>query len=299
VRRVTWVLLPALCLLVVLTAGASAAAPTSAAQAAYAQGLRDARAALDAPGQADPERAARALSILRSRAPGEIEAIDSLTVSPPAMPVVRARLDNSLAGFAMSADDPNPGASRARLGSILAEPRYHPGEGPLAFFSNLVNRVIAAVANALFSPGPVQLLLLAVLVLMVGLALVFLVPGLRQPLTRARGLSGGLGASSPEVPAYFLAAERLAAEGEFAAAVRALAAGTMERVSGERSFTASPLTVREAFWRSGAGQTLRPLLRAFESSYYGHHEVTRGDYEAAAAAAAAHRESTLTEVAAA
>jgi hypothetical protein len=52
---------------------------------------------------------------------------------------------------------------------------------------------------------------------------------------------------------------------------------------------ASPLTVRETFGKSGAMPVLRPMLQAFERSYYGHRETGREDYDAAAASAVQYR----------
>ncbi|HEY8741245.1 MAG TPA: hypothetical protein VIN56_11695 [Candidatus Dormibacteraeota bacterium] len=129
----------------------------------------------------------------------------------------------------------------------------------------------------------ILILLVAGLVL---LLVALLIPALRAPLRRARrDQKSGAAGSPAALPEYFREAERLAASGDHAGAVRALAAGTMELISGQRSYTASPLTVRETFGRSGAAQALRPLLLAFERSYYGHHEATRDDYDQAAAAA--------------
>ncbi|HEV1998197.1 MAG TPA: hypothetical protein VGR61_08725 [Candidatus Dormibacteraeota bacterium] len=256
-------------------------------QSSYFQALSGARKVLDAAGLAETERAARALIILKAGAPGEDEVQQFLQAQPPDTADARARLDTNIAAFQQSARDPNPVVTEQRLRQILAQSRYHPDEGPLA----AIGRFLARVLEALFKPGQgvfsvILLLLLAGLVVLV---LVLLVPALRNPLLRRRGAPPGVAGGPDAVPEYFATADRLAAEGNFGAAVRALVAGTMELVSGERSFTASPLTVRETFGRSGAMLALRPLLQAFERSYYGHHDAGRADYEAAAAAAREYR----------
>jgi hypothetical protein len=114
------------------------------------------------------------------------------------------------------------------------------------------------------------------------------VPALRSPLLRRRSAGGRAAEGQETLSQYFQEADNLAAGGDYAGAVRALVAGTMELVTGVRSY--SPLTVRETFNRSGAVPTLRPLLLAFERSYYGHYEATRDDYAAAATAARTYRD---------
>lgn len=288
-------------LLLVGSLAAVAASPPALdpAQRGHLEALRAARSALQTPRSTDAQRAARAVAILRTGAEGELEAIRVLETTPPGVEIARVRLDTSIAGFDMAARDPDPRASATRLRNILAEPRFHPDEGPLAAVFRALNDFFRTIVQSLVHPGLVQALLLALLVVIVVLIVLFLVPALRQPMLRGRGLGGGAGAGpDAAVPEYFRTAEALAQAGDFAAAVRALAAGTMELVSGERSYTASPLTVRETFRRSGQTDVLRPLLRAFESSYYGHYETVRQDYEAAADSAAAYRSLATAGVAA-
>lgn len=253
-------------------------------QSSYRGALTRARAALEVQGLSDVQRAARALTILQGGAAGEQEAIDLLKMDPPDLPGARTRLDTSIAAFSQAAvTDPDPITTEQRLRQVLAQGRYHPDQGPLAaiarFFRDLLTSILRP-GQGLFSI--IAILLLAGLVL---LLVVLLVPALRNPLLRRQRVKAGTGLGPDGVPEYFGTAERLAKEGDFAGAVRALAAGTMELISGERSFMASPLTVRETFGRSGAVPVLRPLLQAFERSYYGHHEAGIDDYEAAAAAA--------------
>jgi hypothetical protein len=87
----------------------------------------------------------------------------------------------------------------------------------------------------------------------------------------------------------FAAGDRLAAAGDFAAALRELASAVATVLGGEAAWEGSPLTVRELYARAGLTAELRPLLRGFEDTVYGHREVTRPQYEAAAVAAAPYR----------
>ena len=250
-------------------------------QTNYLQALTDARQALVAGGLAEPERAARAITILQTRAPAELEVVQSLQAQPPDTADARSRLETNIAAFEQASTDPNPVTTEQRLRQILAQSRYHPDEGPLAAIARFIVRLV----DSLLRPGQgvLQALLLLLLAGLLGLVVILAVPSLRNPLLRRRRVPTGMADGSSGVPEYFATADRLAAEGDYGAAVRALVAGTMELISGERSFAASPLTVRETFGRSGAMQVLRPLLLAFERSYYGHHDAAEADYAAAAA----------------
>lgn len=267
-----------------------AAQPTvlDAPQQAYRDALGKARDSLDPARPGDPVLAARALDILRRDAPGEIDAIHLLQAQPPQSVPARGRLESSIAAMARAARDPNPASSRVHIREILAQPRYHPDQGPLAFIGNLLVRLL----QALLSPGAgiFGWLVILILVGLLALIVVLLVPALRAPLRRSRRGPGLSAEDRAAVPRYFRTADSLAATGDYAGAVRALVAGTMEVISGERSFTASPLTVRETFNRSGGAAFLRPLLLGFERSYYGHHQTTSDEYEEAAGAAHRYRE---------
>lgn len=265
-------------------------------QTNYLKALTDARDALDSPGAPEQARADRALAFLKTGAPGEVEAVEFLRTQLPDTVDARDRLDTSIAAFGTALNDPNPVTTEQRLRQVLAQGRYHPDQGLLADIGRFIDSVFRTLPLGHGVLSIVLVLLLAGLLIVV---VVLLVPGLRNPLLhrRSAGLPALLGPDS--VPEYFGTAERLADAGDFGAAVRALVAGTMELVSGVRSFTASPLTVRETFGRSGASQVLRPLLQAFERSYYGHHDALKADYEAAAAAARDYRELLLQRSAAA
>ncbi|MFN2464684.1 MAG: hypothetical protein ABR598_00285 [Candidatus Dormibacteria bacterium] len=264
----------------------AAAAPADTHQLAYRMSLARSREVLRAATGTDAtRRAAEAARVLHQGAPTELEAISAVEAQPPRLAEAESRVDAALRALDQVATDPDPAATNARLQGILAESRYHPDQGPLAFVRELFTRFLGWLTQpgaALFKW--ILILLVAGLTL---LAIALLVPALRGPLLRRRKDSG-LGAPAADViPEYFREAEASAARGDHGGAIRALTAGTMELISGNRSFAASPLTVRETFSRAGTGPVLRPLLLAFERSYYGHHEPTAADYLAASAAARA------------
>lgn len=274
--------------LLILAPGAAAAGTApDASQRAYRDALTTARAALTGSAPLSP-RAANALATLKRDAPGEVDAIRALNAQPPRVAEAVAYLDADTAALDRIANDPDPAASQASLQKILAESRYHSDQGPLAFLARLLSQFLGWLGQP--GAGLVKLLLLLLVLGIVALAVALLVPALRSPLVRRRNAGGRAAAGEETLPQYFRDADNLAARGDYAGAVRALAAGTMELVTGVRSYRASPLTVRETFNRSGAVPTLRPLLLAFERSYYGHHEATRDDYAVAASAAHSYRD---------
>lgn len=288
-RRLTWLAVAfALWLGAVSPGLAATATALDAQQQEYRDAMTAARDVLDPAQPADPATTRRALGILRLHAPGETDAIHLLEAQPAQTIPARARLDSSIAAMDRAVRDPHPQASQGQLSKILAQSRYHPDQGPLAFIGNLLVRFL----RWLFQPagGIIKWALILLLLGLLALIAVLLLPALRVPLRRGRedGLAGGVGDGA--VPEYFRVADGLAAKGDIAGAMRALVAGTMELISGERSFTASPLTVRETFNRSGGAQVLRPLLVGFERSYYGHHETAQQDYDQAVAAAHSYRQ---------
>ena len=89
---------------------------------------------------------------------------------------------------------------------------------------------------------------------------------------------------------FFAEADRLAATGDFLAAIQALTGGVTVRISGERAWDRSPFTVRELFARTEHLELLRPLLRSFEEASYGHRAPDRPMYAQAVEAAQRYRQ---------
>jgi len=106
---------------------------------------------------------------------------------------------------------------------------------------------------------------------------------------RSRSRGGGeralLGAVPPALSDHFGEADRLAARGDLAGAVRELALGVAAALAGDRPLGETSLTVREIFGGSPDPKALRPLLAAFEESFYGHHELDSDRLRSAEAAA--------------
>lgn len=157
---------------------------------------------------------------------------------------------------------------------------------------SLIERIIGAILNAFGSllrwlgvgnlhlnvPPWAWFALAATLIL-----LTILWP-LRTAITRGgrQASSPRPGAGTPASVDYFASADRLAASGDYAGAIRALAGGVAVRLSGERAWDHSPYTVRELFSKSENPEALRPLLRLFEETSYGQRPADESAFSSAA-----------------
>ncbi|MEA2645081.1 MAG: hypothetical protein QOE92_164, partial [Chloroflexota bacterium] len=80
----------------------------------------------------------------------------------------------------------------------------------------------------------------------------------------------------------FAEADRLAAAGDFAGAIRALTSAVATALGGVGTWETSPETVRELFRREGRLEQLRALLVPFEEAVYGRGEPDASTYQRAA-----------------
>lgn len=273
------------------------------AGADYRQAVAATYAIVSAAQPGDVQAAEQATSILKGgTGDSQPEILADLAKRPPDFKDAAARLSalgNALDHPATTGD---PTAAKAKLHDILAMQRYdalHRPPSALDRLSQWVQDRIRELLRALFGgngPGgaiPGWVLYAIGAVVLAAVAFV---------VFRAAGgnLGGDVDADVPGAPRapadYFAEADRLAAKGDRVAAIRALCAAVAGTISGQQTWAASPLTVREIFTRSGHAQDLRPLLLPFEAAVYGGRDVDAATYEKALAAAAPFR--TLVEVAA-
>ena len=221
------------------------------------------------------------------------EILSDLLTRPPRYDDARARLAALLAVLEQPATTSDPVISQQRLRDVMAMSRYDPLHRPPSLidrFNQWVSDRVADILRLLFGnasgaqPAVIWLYVVGLAVLAV---VVFLFArASRGRFTQAAGLLG----DGPRPAAdHFAEADRLAARGDRVAAIRALCAGVAATLEGERSWDASPRTVREIFQRAPDFAGLRPLLVPFEAAVYGGREVDRATYDRAALAAAAYR----------
>lgn len=293
-----------------LLLGLAVPALSSGGDAAAVQSSPSQRLAADAGGYADSVD--RALEILRaapaddrsaaSRASDVLEAgtgksqpeiLSDLRRDPPDVPDARDRLSALSQAARSPAFAPEPGKARRAVHDILAQPRYAAlRQGPsladrirtalIRLVVWLLGHAASAVAGGLWTA------LAAAGVVVLAAAVVAVTRSARwveRPQARlAQGAAPG-GRRRDR----FLEADRLAAAGDYAGAIRELAGGVAVTLGDELAWEASPLTVRELFSRASSPASLRPLLLAFEAAAYGGRPPDRETYQRAEAAGAPFR----------
>ena len=258
----------------------------------YLASIKHARAICEAAADGDQVAADNALIVLR-QGTGETqaEAIADLETDPPQFRLAIQRLQavESALGHPTSPSDPAKAGSDLR--SILAESRYQ-ANGPSLFdrlqawLLDQLGRLLRFLAGG---SGDIGRLIELAIAGAVGVALaVFLARSLWS--RRGRGSATVAARLRPRYAVdWFAEADRLAAAGEFPAALRALTSAVATALGGEGAWETSPLTVRELFVGASQSDPLRPLLVPFEASAYGHREPDAAVYARAAEVAAPFR----------
>lgn len=250
----------------------------------------------------------RALEILRAAPAGDLstahraadvleagtghsqpEILGDLRRSPPDVADARARLSALSAANRSPAFAPEPGKARRAVHDILAEPRYaalHTGPSLADRIKEALLRLLLwLLGRALSAAGGVFWWVLALAGALVLVALVVVVGRSARLAGRREARLAGLADTGRRRRDRFAEADRLAAGGDYGAAIRELAGGVAEALGDERAWEASPLTVRELFSRAPDPALLRPLLLAFEAAAYGARPPDREAYQRAATAA--------------
>jgi hypothetical protein len=280
-------------LLLAAAAAVTASAPAAGAAAAptgYADAVDQSLAILRGGGE-ERAVAARALAALQAGtgdSQPEVEA--DLVANPPRLQDARTRLLALSQSLRDPAFTPAPARADQTLRDILAQPRYAGiRPSPLDGLRDAVLRAVAGLLDRLLS-GATGAPPWLRWVLDGGTALVLLtVAGLLVLAVRRRGRRGAVRGVEADlarrVRDRFADADRLAAAGDLAAAIRALAGGVAAALGDERDWDLSPLTVRELFARAPEPAALRPLLLAFERATYGGQTLDHLAYARAADAA--------------
>jgi hypothetical protein len=221
------------------------------------------------------------------------EILADLRRQPPDLVAAEQRLTAVLDALRSRADTADPQMAGAELHRILSMPRYaRAAAGPplwqqlLAWLLTEVGRWLGALGTGKLGIPPIVFVVLVVAAL--ALLLVWL---LRSAFNRGGKRASLRAAALAPQPGsdFFERADRLAAAGDYLAAIRALAGGVAVALGGERAWQRSPLTVREIFQRSRGVEGLRPLLLPFEAAVYGHRPPSPEAYGRAAEAAAPFR----------
>jgi hypothetical protein len=287
-------------LLITLVAAVAAVAATSPAAASqtddYTAAIHRALTLVQFAERGDAPSLRQAVQVLEEApGPSQPEILRDLRALPPNLPDAASRLQALDGALQARVDTPDPNRAAEQLKSVLSMPRY----AGLSTGPSPAQRIFATILDAIrnflqwlgvgglhFSIPTWLWLALAALVI-----LAIIVWPIRSTLGR-----GGREAVVRRAPSvvrpsadFFGEADRMAAAGDYQAAVRALAGGVAVKLSGERAWDHSPFTVRELFFRSKDPESLRPLLRPFEEASYGRRPPDRKMYERAAQAAHPYR----------
>ncbi|HYM50926.1 MAG TPA: hypothetical protein VET65_10210 [Candidatus Limnocylindrales bacterium] len=234
----------------------------------------------------------RAIAALQPIASTQPEILADLQQTPPNLSQADQRLSGLLDALRNRVDVADPRQAESELHRVMAMPRYAGLFAPTPWWQQALGWLLQQIARLLSLMGAGHLAIPPLAVLLgTGIVLLAIAAWLaRSLLGRAAGDRRRPLAQPGEAAIdYFALADRQAAAGDFAAALRALAAAVGVAIGGPRAWTSSPLTVRELFQRASAPVTLRPLLSAFEATEYGHRLPDADAYARAAAAAARYR----------
>lgn len=227
--------------------------------------------------------------------PSQPEILRDLRAVPPNLTDAESRLQALDGALQARVDVPDPSRAGQQLKSVLSMPRY----AGLTTGPSLVQRIVTTILNAIGDflqwLGVGNLHLDIPLWLWLALALLVILAIIAWPIRGALS-RGGREATVRRAPSvvrpstdFFGEADRLAAAGDYRAAVSALAGGVAVKLSGESVWDRSPFTVRELFYRSRDPEALRPLLRSFEEASYGRRPPDQMMYTQAAEAARPYR----------
>jgi hypothetical protein len=285
-------------LLAALILTLAAVMPASASQADdYTNAIHRALTLVQFAERGDTPSIGQALQALASApGPSQPEILHDLGTDPPNLSDADQRLQALYTALQARVDTPDPERASRQLNSVLSMPRYvGAGTGP-----SIVQRIFDAVTQTLgrffgwlglgsFQPHiPLWVWLTLTALIILGI----IVWPIRGALSRGGREAVPRAARSAVRPSvdFFGEADRLAAAGDFLGAIQALTGGVTVRISGERAWDRSPLTVRELFGRTEHPELLRPLLRSFEEASYGRRAPDRPMYAQAVEAAQRYRQ---------
>ena len=220
------------------------------------------------------------------------EILADLRAEPPRLVDADQRLTALFATLQARVDTPDPTLAAQRLHEILSSSRY----AGLTTQPSLLDQIRQTIQNLirdwLLWLGASSTHLGIPILLAVALAIAGIVVLVVRSALSPTGREPKRGQTAPVHRAptdFFQEADRLAAAGDYPAALRMLAAGVAVGISGEHTWARSPFTVRELFARSPRAESLRPLLLSFEEGIYGHRPVDASVYARAVEAAAPYR----------
>ena len=276
---------------------ASGVAPASASSAdEYANAVHRALTLVQFAERGDVPSVQQAIDVLtRDTGNSQPEILRDLRRNPPDLGDADQRLQALYATLQARVDTPDPGQAERQLQTVLSQPRYSGLSTGPSIPERILDFIVRRIADLLrwLGVGGLGLNIPLWVWLAIGLAAVILIIAwpIRGGLSRG-GREARLRAATPMARGrvdFFREADRLAADHDYVAAIKALAGGVAVHLRGEHAWEHSPFTVRELFQQSEGADALRPLLLSFEEASYGHRTPDADTYGRAAEAAAPYR----------
>jgi hypothetical protein len=238
----------------------------------------------------------QALEVLREApGPAQPEIIADLQAQPAQLSDADQRLQALFSALQARVDTPDPARAHQQLERVLSMPRYAGLASGPSLIDQIVRTVTTAIANFLRWLGANNVRFNIPVWIWLALAAAVILGIILWPIRGAisRGGRDVVASRTPSTVAasvdFFADADRFAAAGDYAAAIRALTGGVTGKISGERVWDRSPFTVRELFQRTENPESLRPLLRSFEEASYGRRRPDQATYAQALEAARPYR----------
>jgi hypothetical protein len=256
----------------------------------YANTIQRAESLVQLARGGDQQSLDEAIRLLDQTDVAQPEILSELRRTPPDLKDASDRLAALADALSARPDTPDPERARAHLNRILSMPRYAGLDAPpsiidrfLGWVRDQLLRLLAELGMGSFVMSPSLFVAAALITLLV--VLIFLALRLRSSRRTTPGA-----VPAPNLPDFFAEADRLASAGRYTEAVRLLARAVAGRLTGQRAWEESGLTVREIYAEANAFDRLAPLLLPFEETVYGHHPLDQAGYSRARTAALAFQE---------
>jgi hypothetical protein len=272
--------------------------PASAASTAddYTNAVHRALTLVQFAERGDVPSVQQAIDVLsRDTGNSQPEVLLDLRRNPPDLADADQRLQALYATLQSRVDTPSPSQAERQLQTILSQPRYSGLSTGPSWPERILDFIVRRIGDLLSWLGVGKLGLNIPLWVWLAIGLAAVIAIIAWPIR------GGLNRGGREVRLraagimargrvdFFGEADRLAANHDYVAAIKALAGGVAVHLKGEHAWEHSPFTVRELFQQSDRAEALRPLLLSFEEASYGHRTPDADTYVRAAEAAGPYR----------
>ena len=275
----------------------SGVTPASASSADdYANAVHRALTLVEFAQRGDVPSVQQAIDVLsRDTGNSQLEILRDLRRTPPDLVDADQRLQALYATLQARVDTPNPSQAERQLQTILSQPRYSGLSTGPSWPERIFDFIVGRIGDLLAWLGVGKLGLNIPLWVWLAIGLAGVIAIIAWPIRGGLNRGGreaklrAAGTMARGRVDFFGEADRLAANHDYVAAIKALAGGVAVHLKGDHAWEHSPFTVRELFQQTDRAEALRPLLLSFEEASYGHRTPDADTYVRAVEAAAPYR----------